>query len=67
MDNSIKEILINHKGFAYVKSRDDKLIMSCDLIRDYGDGIYTSATHSDDFTEWAINLENITEIIALLY
>ena len=51
MDNSIKEILINHKGFAYVKSRDDKLIISCDLIRDYGDGIYTSATHSDDFTE----------------
>lgn len=64
---TIKDILVNHNGFAYVKSGEDKLIISCDLISEESDGYIASAMHSDDFVEWAMNLDDVTEIIALLY
>ncbi|MCX8580113.1 hypothetical protein J3U18_00195 [Gilliamella sp. B3482] len=67
MTKQLKKILINHNGFAYVKSGEDKLIISCDLISKESDGYIASAMHSDDFVEWAMNLDDVTEIIALLY
>lgn len=67
MTKKLKKILINHNGFAYVKSGEDKLIISCDLISKESDGYIVSAMHSDDFVEWAMNLDDVTEIIALLY
>lgn len=67
MTEQLKMILINHNGFAYVKSGEDKLIISCDLISKESDGYFVSAMHSDDFMEWSMKLDDVTEIIALLY